>query len=512
MYNFNNSALIVKKCKKYIAFGIINVCNKSFINKFSFLKSFGNILILFLFLGYLFSCEDDKYISSSDVKLRFSVDAVAFDTVFTTIGSTTQHLKVYNPYNQKVLISSIKLSKGSSSNYHLNINGISSDEVQNMEIAARDSMYIFVEVTVDPSNQSLPLLVKDSIEFVTNSNHQYVNLVAYGQDFNLIKGKISQDAIWTSDKPYLVYTDSYVESSSSLIIDAGAKIYFHKGAGLHIQGSLNANGTVENPIFFYSDRLETSYANVPDQWDGISLYPGSKNNVLSNVEIKNANIGLMVGNIGTEGGSDVKLTNVKIQNMAYAGIYAVQSNLNASNCLITNCGYYAVALLVSGSYEFIHSTIANYWSGSLSTRTTPAVYISNDLTVSKKDYSGNLDDVSFQNCIITGNLSSKTELYLNKNSNYTFNYTFNHCIIQLSQNDVFSSDSHYVGCFKTSPDSIFVDPTEKYNFELDPLSRAKDAGDVSVSKLYPYDLKGYSRLLDDGPDLGALEWRAESDE
>lgn len=196
------------------------------------------------------SCEDDKYLSSANAKLRFSVDTVMFDTIFTTVGSTTQHLKIYNPYDQKVLISSIKLAKGATSNFRLNINGKSANEVKNMEIAPLDSMYIFVEVTVDPSGQDLPLVVKDSIEFVTNDNHQDVDLVAWGQDFKLIKGKIPKNSVWTSEKPYLVYTDSYVDSTSTLSIQAGTKVYFHKEAGLHVEGKVLAKGTVENPIFF----------------------------------------------------------------------------------------------------------------------------------------------------------------------------------------------------------------------------------------------------------------------
>jgi len=73
--------------------------------------------------------------------------------------------------------------------------------------------------------------------------------------------------------------------------------------------------------------------------------------------------------------------------------------------------------------------------------------------------------------------------------------------------DVFKDNAHYLNCFKISRDSIFVDPYVKYNFELDSLSRAKDNADKTISKLYPNDLKGRSRFLDAGPDLGALEWQ-----
>jgi len=430
-----------------------------------------------------------------------------FDTVFTTIGSSTQHLKVYNPYNQKVLISSIKLAKGKISNFRLNINGVSSNEVKNMEVAPFDSLYIFVEVTVDPSGQNLPLVVKDSIEFVTNANRQDVDLVAWGQDFKLVKKEILKSTTWTSEKPYLVYNYAYVDSNATLTINPGTKVYFHKDAGLFVKGKVIAKGTVENPIRFQSDRLESVYDNVPDQWNGILLYSGSVNNEFSNVEIKNANIGLQVGNIEDKGSAKVKLNNVKIQNMAYAGIFAMKSDIEAANCLITNCGFYAVALLISGNYEFNHSTIANYWGGyGFKARSTPAVFISNILNISKDkpDYIGNIEKASFGNCIITGNATDRNELNLRRSSEGVSNYMFDRCILQVADTFKTTSTDHFVNILK-GVDPKFVDPYKKFNFELDTLSKAKDVANRTISKLYPTDLKGRDRFLDNGPDIGAME-------
>ena len=458
-------------------------------------------------MGYLVSCEDEKYISSSDVRLKFSVDTVMFDTVFTTIGSTTQHLKVYNPYDQKILVSSIKLAKNETSNFRLNINGIASNEVKDVEIAPFDSLYIFVEVTVNPNGQNLPLVVKDSIEFITNANHQDIDLVAWGQDFNLIKKDISKNTTWTNDKPYLVYNNAYVDSNATLTINPGAKIYFHKDAGLYVKGKVIAKGTVESPISFQGDRLETIYANVPDQWNGILLYSGSTNNEFSNVEIKNANIGLWVGNIEDKGSAKVKLNNVKVQNMAYAGILAMKSEIQAVNCLVTNCGFYAVALLVSGNYEFNHSTIANYWGGyGFKARSTPAVYISNILNVSKDkpDYIGDIEKADFGNCIIAGNAMDGNELVLRKSAQKIYNYKFDRCILQVADTFKTTNTDHFVNILK-GVDPKFVDPYKKFNFELDTLSKAKDAANRTISKLYPTDLKGRDRLLDGAPDIGALE-------
>jgi len=430
-----------------------------------------------------------------------------FDTVFTTLGSTTQNLKIYNPYGQKVLISSIKLAKGQTSNFRLNINGVAANEAHNVEIAPFDSLYIFVEVTVDPNGQNLPLVVKDSIVFETNSNRQDVHLVAWGQDFKLIKQQRLKTTIWTNEKPYLVYNYAFVDSNETLTIEQGTKIYFHKDAGLYVKGRVIANGTIENPIIFQGDRLEDVYANVPDQWSQILLYSGSKNNEFSNVEIKNANIGLQVGNIEDVGFATVKLSNAKIQNMAYAGIFALKSEIVAENCLITNCGFYAVALLVGGSYEFTHSTIANYWGGySLKARSTPALQIQNYIIVQKDKpaYVGDLAKADFGNCIITGNAFDGNEVLLSKNSEALFNYKFDRCILQVADTFKTTNVDHYLNILK-GVDPKFVDPYKKFNFELDTLSPAKDAGKLSYAKLFPTDMKGRDRLGDKGPDLGALE-------
>jgi hypothetical protein len=474
------------------------------------LKKLLYILTFLIAVGYLFSCEDDKYLSSGDVRLGFSTDTVMFDTVFTSIGSTTEHLKIYNPYDQKLLISSIKLAKGDASNFRLNINGVSANEVSDLEIAPKDSIYIFVEVTVDPNGQNIPLVVKDSILFMTNMNQQDVDLVAWGQDFNLIKKRRLQTATWTNEKPYLVYDYAYVDSNAILTIEPGTKIYFHKDAGLYAKGRIIANGTVENPIIFQGDRLEDVYANIPDQWSQILLYSGSKNNEFSNVEIKNANIGLQVGNIEDEGFASVKLKNTKIQNMAFAGIFAMKSDITAENCLITNCGSLAVALLVGGSYEFTHSTIANYWGGYTSkakARSTPSLLIQNFVSVKADQvYVGDLAKANFGNCVITGNVFDGNELLVGKRPEASFNYKFDNCYIQVSDTFKTTNAEHFTNILRGKVnDRLFVDPYTKYNFEIDTLSPLKDAGKLSIGRLVPYDLKGRDRLSDKAPDLGALE-------
>ncbi|OFX34636.1 MAG: hypothetical protein A2W90_12325 [Bacteroidetes bacterium GWF2_42_66] len=470
------------------------------------MKKFYYILLVVLTVVYFSSCEDEKYLSSPNAQLKFSTDTVMFDTVFTSIGSTTEHLKVYNPYDQKVLISSVRLSGGDNSNFRLNINGVMANEILDLEIDAHDSIYIFVEVTVDPNGQNLPMVVKDSIEFVTNMNFQDIDLLAWGQDFKLVKDEIiKKSTSWTNEKPYLVYNYAVVDSTATLTIEPGTKVYFHKDAGLYVWGKLVANGTFEKPIVMQGDRLEDVYADVPDQWNGLLLYSGSYKNEMNFVEIRNANIGLQVGTMEHSGYASLKLSNSKIQNMAYAGIFAMKSEIKADNCLITNCGFYLTAL-IGGSYEFHHSTLANYWGKYTNkVRTSPSLVVSNVLILSEDNtFTKDLNKATFANCIITGDVNHGNELELGQSGKANFACKFDHCILQVADTFKTSNSSRFIDILK-GKDPKFIDPYEGYNFELDTLSPAKDAGKVDYARLFPIDLKSNNRLNDNGPDLGAYE-------
>ena len=137
---------------------------------------------IFLFVYIFSSCKKDPVTTDSSATLNFSIDTLMFDTVFTTVGTITKKFKVYNPNSKRVIISSIRLEKGSASKFRLNVDGIPGKELTDIEIRAKDSLFIFVEATLGENNANNPLIINEKIFFNLNGNRQEVNLMACMKD------------------------------------------------------------------------------------------------------------------------------------------------------------------------------------------------------------------------------------------------------------------------------------------------------------------------------------------
>ncbi len=455
------------------------------------------IAIIPVLLFIIFSaCKKDKFLTSG--KLEFSTDTLMFDTVFTTIGSTTANFKVYNPYNQDIQLKSIHLGGVPEAHYRLNIDGTPTSKIENVVIPAKDSLFIFVEVTVNPTSQNSPMVVLDSVVFETETSTQDVKLVAWGQDVHLLNAKtIAADTTWTNDKPYLIYNSMLVDSLVTLTINKGTQIYIHHGSLLYIKGSLVVNGSYDNPVVFQGDRLEEFYDDVPGQWDRIVFLEGSHNNSFNYAIVKNGIIGIQVGTLNLTDKPDVAINNTQVLNMNYAGIYSLAGTITSENTIVANAGFYAIALLIGGNYTFYHTTVANLWA--YSNRTDPSVVIANNLVANGIYYVGDVQ-ATFGNCIIYGN--NDDELGLGEDDGYGFNILFQNCMITNKETDI-SDTTRFKNIF-TNLNPEFVDFSEN-NFELDTLSPVIDKGSINIGNLVPTDYKGDSRTSDIAPDLGAFE-------
>ncbi len=241
-------------------------------------------LILIVFMSPQ-SCNDDIFETRpSTGQLTFSKDTVFLDTVFTNISSSTRTFKVYNKSNEHISIPSIRLGKGEQSFYRLNVNGEPGKSFENVSILPKDSIYVFVEATIDYSKVNDPLYI-DEIIFDQLDNEQDIKLVTLVQDAYFlfpqkdsegIKEKIvwgiddegeeilvdgfylEGNAIWTNEKPYVIYGYVGVNVGNRLTIEKGARIHFHENSGLLVEknASLKINGTLDEKVIIQGDRLE----------------------------------------------------------------------------------------------------------------------------------------------------------------------------------------------------------------------------------------------------------------
>mgnify|MGYP006187889343 CR=1 FL=1 len=453
--------------------------------------------IFLLFIGFaisMSSCREDFEFEPSTGDLTFSKDTVYCDTVFTNISSSTYSLKVYNRSNKDIKIPTIRLARPDSK-YRITVDGMTGENQNNhtfrdVELLAKDSMYIFIEVTADvASSNPTDFLYTDQILFDEGTNQQKVELVTLIQDAYFLYPQRFDDGttetlpigdeevygfyldendptngneyVWNNSKPYVIYGYAAVPANKTLTVQAGAQIHFHADSGLIIgeNGSIKVNGLpsnnpenlLENHVVFEGDRLEPLYDDVPGQWGTIWLTQGSKNNEFTNCLIKNGTVGILVtGNTNLANPeADVKLKNVQIYDHSNVGVLARTGYISGENVVINSAGQAALACSYGGKYNFNHSTFNNNWPSSKQVSVLLNNYIEGAVPEIQP-----MEEATFTNCIIYG--SNQIQMIIDKKESPIFNYKFDHCLIKFNNvNNVFTNNplyqfttdtEHYTNC------------------------------------------------------------------
>ena len=503
---------------------------------------------VFVFLLAASSCKKDNLLTDSNASLVFSEDTVMFDTVFTSVGSATQVFTVHNTYNQRLSISSISLANGGASYYRLNVNGVPGKYFSNVEIEANDSLWIFVEVTIDPNSGTTPLIAEDAIYFNTNGHQQSVVLQAYGQDAHFFPSsncgeqrsqctplfKLKDCAggsfslHWTNDKPYVIYGYAILDSGYTLTIDPGVRVHFHNNSGLIVLNTakLIVNGTLSDPVTFQGDRLGDEFKDVPGQWDriwfstitsiditscpvGIVKGSGPKDNKLNYAIIKNGFVGIQSDSAGSTITPAVELNNTIIKNFASTALYGNGSFVEANNCVFANSGEYLSFLPFGGGYRFLHCTFANYWNNS--NRSTPSMLFNNYYVDINSVLQIRPITAYFGNCIMYGNQDNEIGFDTITTGGYV-NLTIDHCLFKADNDTYNGSANHYVNSIR-NVDPNFKD-IDNNIYELDSASAgtspAVHTGDIAITNITAVcstDIKQAVRPMPAGtqPDLGAYE-------
>jgi len=459
-------------------------------------------LYIFCFLSVLtclffISCKKDSFITSSSARLSTSADSLKYDTVFTSVGSITQSFKINNLNDQKLLLSKIKLMGADTSAFTININGHATSEVNNIEVAANDSIYIFVTVNINPTATNLPFIIQDSIQIQYNGNTRFVQLQAYGQNAHFLKGEtLATNTNWVNDKPYVILDSFKIPEGLRLNISKGCRIHFHANAPMIVDGRLTVTGTKDEKVIFAGDRLDEEYKVLPASWPGIYFRESSNNSNFIFAVIKNAYQAIVA--VGPSATTKVNLHQTIIDNAYDAGILCVASTVKADNTLISNCGK-NIALFLGGTYTFTSCTVASYGNNFISHKDPVLTVVNYDAQENTADMTAN-----FTNCIFWGdNGSVKDEVVISKKGTTPFTVAFTNCIYKAESIDA----DNYFTASKKNQDPLFdsVDVTKNY-YDFHTATKPNAPGvDNGINTLFNSDLDDNSRRVNGIEDIGAYE-------
>lgn len=439
------------------------------------------------------SCNrDDINFESPTQLLRFSADTVFCDTVYNQVRSETYAVKIYNNEDKDVMIPKISLGSGNASLYRINVDGKAGTDFTNVPLRKNDSLYIFVEIA--PVANAPQAIAEDQINVETPAGKQHVTLFSVVQDAEFyIESKTNPNILtnntnWTNEKAKIIFGNLTLDAGKKLDIQKGTKVYFFKNSALKIgkNAELNVKGELNNEVIFRGDRSETKYDTIPKNWQGISFDVGAKLDM---------NYARVFG--GTRGLQMIE-TNAAIKNSIIHthqeyGIYAVKSNITASNLVMNNCGEANLGIFKGGTYNITHSTLANYWDFNTALPSI-GIYATNEYQNNATLENGPLI-LNVKNSIIYGSAENMVELKPISGQTFTTDFSYN--LLK------YGSKANYA-----APNSIKnQDPkfqnyfTQKLNLRVKADSPAKGKG-VYLSS-FPTDIAGVTRT--NPPTIGAYQ-------
>ena len=482
------------------------------------------IWIILLCACALVGCREYRISEDPSLRLTFSKDTVSFDTVFTAEGSATAQVLVYNRNASALLIDRIWLENGTA--YRVNIDGEADlSRLQPMQINGGDSMFVFVRVHINPTEQNNPILVTDQLHFhLSSGTTQDVELEAYGQDVTRIGhvgcGRTEVGSFtFTAEKPYILYDTMVV--GGALKMEEGATLYMHANACLFALGNVTAQGRLEHPITIRGDRLDRLFDSVPyayagGSWNGIYLQASKPHKyTFEYVDILSGNVGLYCYSTQTTNLPNLRMDGCRIHNHAQYGLVLLDIDALVTNCEISNCASYCV-YCGGGTHDFVHTTVASYFGNtdiriqSVSKADAAAVFIDN---LAK---TGNQTVTSFYNSIITGYLTNQIVVATPFDRYYPGSFVGNYLKTDTLRVPHATDNVYWQkpGRYEEDTVKVFVNDFYKYkeyvyyDFHLDSLSPAIGIGDRIAALPYPADRDrdGVNRPLT-RPDAGCYQYQ-----
>jgi hypothetical protein len=450
-------------------------------------------VLLLLVMG---SCKKENFFTGSTT-LSISADTVWFDTLFTRQAGTkypisiTRIFSIKNKENGTVKVN-LSLSGGKNSPFRINADGFAGPNITDLEIPAKDSVFVFVQCSLEANNQTMPALVVDSLIATVNGNSQKTYLAAYGWDAHYYRSvQLNCNETWTDKtKPYVIIENALVAKGCTFTVKEGVTVYNSASSILIVQGTLKIEGTSSEPVNFTGDKPIFAARYLPNQWGGIYFTRGSVNNEIRFARIHNASIAVRVDSLPESGTWNLQLENSSLLYNGQAALAGITAKIRAVNCLFGESGSYSFLGLLGGTYDFKHCTFVGY--NSFGPRKDGHFAITNTI----RNSNGQILKSAALSCAVVNSIiygSLKEELFVDNKGWEPFTTNITNNLIR-SFDQPFASNTY-------NKDPLFV-KTSDYNFELQAGSPALDAG-IMLSPPINTDLLGKPR--DSKPDLGAYE-------
>ncbi len=472
------------------------------------------IYVIGILLTALSACDDfGSWTTDTNARLTFGRDTVNFDTLVSTVSSSTQRLLVYNGNKDGLRINEVRLKHAGTSLFRVNVDGqfLQGGVGNDFEVLGKDSIFVHLEVTLPDADADTITHYTDSLCFQLESGQvQYVVLQAGGQDALHWRGVkvIEQDTRLQSRRPVIIYDSLYVSSGVTLTVEAGTQLYFHQKASMCVDGTLLVNGTLESPVVFRGDRTGNlfdylPYDNTPQQWGGV--YLRGSGHKFSYLDLHSSTFGIVAED------TDMELANCVIHNTGGNALWTKNCRVKAYNTQISNA-FGDLFHMIGGDAEMTFCTLAQFYNFDAA----------RGWALCLRDYAleygdtmfYNIAQARFLNCVINGYGQDVISGSFIKERKFgePVSYHFERCFLNTVYSD--SDSLRFIRNIYENPEDtmsygrqfvLFDTYARLYDFTPDTLAHFCDSADVRWVESYPVDRLGRSRSADGGPDIGAYE-------
>jgi len=403
------------------------------------------------------------------------------DTVFSTIGSSTYTLWVYNNSGDGIRINQAYLKNGNQTGFRVNIDGSYLDNsagssVTDLEIRKGDSIRVFVELTAPKNMKTIAQEVNDDLIFLLESGvEQKITLRCYAWDAIILNSPVfTKDTTIISEKPFVVYGQLKVETGVTLTLKK-TQLFFHDQSGIEVYGKL-----ITDSVLMRGDRLDhmfdyLPYDRVSGQWGGITFHGTSSDNKMIHTELHSGTFGIRCDSAAVNP-ENIRLymEHCVVHNSKGHGVELKNSYVSLVSCQVTNS--LGDCVTIDGGAVNLHGCTLGQFYPFSGNRGVALRFVNGTDSIAHA-----LEQMNCKNTIITGYADDEL-MGTQKKEDVAFNYYFENCLLRTPE---IVDSVHFKNIiWEKKDDEIqgkkhFVKIDEEnfiYDFHLDSLSTAKGKG------------------------------------